>query len=73
MCGIMLKGDKVYISNKSPHLDRILAGTTWEKKWSDALSRIPGAEKTKAVYFMPHIVSRAVAVPLDSFLVPNTY
>ena len=29
------------------------------------------AEKTKAVYFMPHIVSRAVAIPLDKFIVTN--
>lgn len=71
LAGLMLKDEKVYISNKSPLLDTLLSGTTWEKKWSDALSRIPGAEKTKAVYFMPHIVSRAVAIPLDKFIVPN--
>ena len=71
LAGLMLKDEKVYISNKSPLLDTLLSGTTWEKKWSDALSRIPGSEKTKAVYFMPHIVSRAVAIPLDKFIVTN--
>ena len=71
LAGLMLKDEKVYISNKSPLLDTLLSGTTREKKWSDALSRIPGAEKTKAVYFMPHIVSRAVAIPLDKFIATN--
>lgn len=71
MAGIMLKDDRVYISNKSPLLDGLLAGTTWQKKWCDALSRIDGAEKTQAVYFMPHLVSRAVSVPLDKFIATN--
>lgn len=71
LAGVMLKDDSVYISNKSPLLDGLLVGTTWQKKWADALSRIPGAKRTNAVYFMPHLVSRAVSIPLDKFIAPN--
>lgn len=71
MCGILAKNDKVYISNKSPLLADVMSGTTWDKKWCDALSRIPGSEKSNATYFMSHLVSRSVSVPMDKFIMPN--
>lgn len=64
--GIKTEGSKVYVSNTSPYLARLLTGTTWAVNWGRVLRRLPGAEAAGVVYFgYSGSNARATMIPIQ--------
>lgn len=64
--GLKVEEDKLYVSNTSAWLARVLIGTAWSANHSRVLGRLPGAEHTASnTYFAPGSKTRAVVLPLS--------
>lgn len=70
--GVLVKDGRVFISNSSPQLARILRDTEWCARWHRNLSDIAGAQKTGSIYFSPGVRSRAISLPVSLFMDDST-
>lgn len=62
--GIVLKDQKIIISNNHAALGHMLSRTKWHGSWFSILKRFPGATTIKSQRFDDH-VSQAVSIPLS--------
>jgi putative DNA primase/helicase len=63
--GFKVDGGKLFISNTSPHIGKMLQGTPWATNWSRVLKRLPNAHPAGVIYFgYSGSESRAIEVPL---------
>lgn len=58
----------VVISNQSEFLKTILAGTPWSVNWAQALKAIPGSVAVEKVVSFGGFKSRAMSIPVTTFL-----
>ena len=50
--GMLVDGEqRLYVSNTSPQLAKLLANTQWATNWGRVLKRLPGAEAAEPTYF----------------------
>lgn len=65
--GLRIFEGKIAVANKSDGLQELMRSQPqWQNDWKRPMSMIDGAEKTtKAVYFAPGLVQKAVLLPLD--------
>jgi putative DNA primase/helicase len=59
----------VFIGNKNQNLSRLLKDTDWALSWSRTFSDMEGAFKIQPYYFASGDTQRAVAVPIEHFMV----
>ncbi|MAF06153.1 bifunctional DNA primase/polymerase [Herbaspirillum sp.] len=66
--GLFVDGGLLVISNTHNELKRMLRDTPWAAGWRRVLSRLPGADVCPAPQRFAGSQTRAIRVPLDSFL-----
>ena len=66
--GLFVDGGLLVISNTHNELKRMLRDTPWAAGWRRVLARLPGAEVCPAPQRFAGSQTRAIRVPLDSFL-----
>ncbi len=63
--GFKVEGHHLLISNTSPHIGKLLAGTQWATNWARVLKRLPGAEPAGVTYFgFKGSEARAIKMPI---------
>jgi putative DNA primase/helicase len=66
--GLFVDGGWLIVSNTHNELKRMLRDTPWAAGWRRVLSRLPGAEVCPTPQRFAGSQTRAIRVPLDSFL-----
>ena len=64
--GMLVDGDRLYISNNGLYIKNMLKGTPWSASHHKVLCRIDGAEKEEPRKFAA-TTSRSVSIPIFSF------
>lgn len=64
--GLRWDPDGLAVSNVSKQLEYALRDTAWSSNWPAQLRRIPGAERTRPIYFKGIGTHRAVRIPVGS-------
>jgi putative DNA primase/helicase len=63
--GIIVSERTIQVANSHRGLERVLAGTQWEKSWSRTLARIEGAVKVDKTVSFGGVKSKFVTVPIE--------
>lgn len=63
--GIMIKDDRILISNQSDGIGNIIKETAWSKNYNRILERLPNAERVEPRTYFPGMKSRGVSLPLS--------